>query len=318
MDLSFLIRPGALTVNSQAVWEACSSHRPCTSRRRQPDCPVAHGSRTTGGGMSAAVPSEGCCPGSAARIGPSTPPWRARRLPRWTGRCASCRASRTSPSRGSWPPGHWQCSVGPPGRRAASTGVAAISAASFVVNQPVKYLGGRLRPDREGHAVRRGGYTDADVDVVPLRHSASAAAFAVAVGDVVPALRVPLTAAAGTVAFSRVYTGVHYPGDVLVGVARGAILGRLASRLRAPGQPLTKGARSALGRPDRVEVRRDGLVAPLVLEAAHGLVGGGGEVTAGLLPRCGSSPRGRRCCRPRPGAWRPRRSPPESAAGAAP
>jgi len=65
----------------------------------------------------------------------------------------------------------------------------------------------------------------------PSGHSASAAAFAVAVGDVVPALRVPLTAAAGTVAFSRVYTGVHYPGDVLVGVVTGAILGRLASRL---------------------------------------------------------------------------------------
>ena len=41
-------------------------------------------------------------------------------------------------------------------------------------------------------------------------------------------------------AFSRVYTGVHYPGDVLVGVATGAVLGRLASRLgRAGGQPLT-------------------------------------------------------------------------------
>ena len=41
----------------------------------------------------------------------------------------------------------------------------------------------------------------------------------------------PLRVAAGTVAFSRVYTGVHYPGDVLVGAATGALLGRLASRL---------------------------------------------------------------------------------------
>ena len=46
-----------------------------------------------------------------------------------------------------------------------------------------------------------------------------------------PALRLPLRVAAGTVAFSRVYTGVHYPGDVLVGAATGALLGRLASRL---------------------------------------------------------------------------------------
>jgi undecaprenyl-diphosphatase len=53
----------------------------------------------------------------------------------------------------------------------------------------------------------------------------------VAVGDVVPALRWPLRAAAATVAFSRVYTGVHYPGDVLVGAATGAALGRLVGRV---------------------------------------------------------------------------------------
>jgi membrane-associated phospholipid phosphatase len=32
------------------------------------------------------------------------------------------------------------------------------------------------------------------------------------------------------VAFSRVYTGVHYPGDVLAGAATGAVLGRLVGR----------------------------------------------------------------------------------------
>ncbi len=52
-----------------------------------------------------------------------------------------------------------------------------------------------------------------------------------AVGDVIPALRWPLRMVGGTVAFSRVYTGVHYPGDVLVGAATGALLGRLVSRL---------------------------------------------------------------------------------------
>ncbi|MET0522993.1 MAG: phosphatase PAP2 family protein, partial [Jiangellaceae bacterium] len=63
----------------------------------------------------------------------------------------------------------------------------------------------------------------------PSGHSASAAAFAVAVGDVLPALRLPLGAAASVVAFSRVYTGVHYPGDVLVGATVGTLLGRLTS-----------------------------------------------------------------------------------------
>lgn len=120
---------------------------------------------------------------------------------------------------------------GPTGRRAAVTGVAAIGAASLVVNQPMKLLGGRRRPDREDHEVPEPRWVPMPTSTsFPSGHSASAAAFAVAVGDVVPALRVPLGAAAATVAFSRVYTGVHYPGDVLVGAATGALLGRLASR----------------------------------------------------------------------------------------
>lgn len=122
---------------------------------------------------------------------------------------------------------------GPTGRRAAVTGVAAIGAASFVVNQPMKYLGDRQRPDREGHDVPEPRWLSMPTSTsFPSGHSASAAAFAVAVGDVVPALRVPLAAAAGTLAFSRVHTGVHDPGDVLVGVVTGALLGRLTSRLR--------------------------------------------------------------------------------------
>ena len=63
----------------------------------------------------------------------------------------------------------------------------------------------------------------------PSGHSASAVAFAVAVGDVLPALRWPLRVAGSVVAFSRVYTGVHYPGDVLVGVTVGALIGRATS-----------------------------------------------------------------------------------------
>ena len=34
---------------------------------------------------------------------------------------------------------------------------------------------------------------------------------------------------AAVVIFSRVYTGVHYPGDVVVGAAVGALLGRATS-----------------------------------------------------------------------------------------
>ena len=45
----------------------------------------------------------------------------------------------------------------------------------------------------------------------------------------------PLHALAAGVAYSRVHTGVHYPGDVvagsLIGVVTGAAVGRLARRL---------------------------------------------------------------------------------------
>ena len=120
---------------------------------------------------------------------------------------------------------------GPTGRRAAKAGVAAIGAASLVVNQPMKLAGNRTRPDREHHEVPEARWVPMPTSTsFPSGHSASALAFAVAVGDVAPALRMPLRAAAVTVAFSRVYTGVHYPGDVLVGAATGALLGRAVGR----------------------------------------------------------------------------------------
>jgi undecaprenyl-diphosphatase len=119
---------------------------------------------------------------------------------------------------------------GPTGRRAALCGVAAIGAASFVVNQPMKLAGGRRRPDREHHGVPTTRWVEMPTSTsFPSGHSASAAAFAVAVGDLVPVLRLPLGVAATVIAFSRVYTGVHYPGDVLVGVTVGALLGRATS-----------------------------------------------------------------------------------------
>ena len=119
---------------------------------------------------------------------------------------------------------------GPDGRRAALTGVAAIGATSLVVNQPMKMIGDRHRPDRDDLGVPQQRWvTMPSSTSFPSGHSASAAAFAAAVGDLLPTLKVPLRGAAAVVAFSRVYTGVHYPSDVLVGATVGALLGRAAS-----------------------------------------------------------------------------------------
>jgi diacylglycerol kinase family enzyme/membrane-associated phospholipid phosphatase len=71
----------------------------------------------------------------------------------------------------------------------------------------------------------------------PSGHSASAAAFAVAVAMEAPAsVAVPVTAVAAGVAFSRVYNGAHYPGDVLAGLALGAAA-VLATRVIWPTRP---------------------------------------------------------------------------------
>jgi len=49
-------------------------------------------------------------------------------------------------------------------------------------------------------------------------------AFATGVGQVAPTAAVPLRALAALVAYSRVHTGVHYPGDAIVGSLIGGAL----------------------------------------------------------------------------------------------
>jgi undecaprenyl-diphosphatase len=56
----------------------------------------------------------------------------------------------------------------------------------------------------------------------PSGHSASAFAFAYTVGRHYPGLAVPIRLLASGVAYSRVHTGVHYPGDVVLGSIIGA------------------------------------------------------------------------------------------------
>jgi undecaprenyl-diphosphatase len=56
-----------------------------------------------------------------------------------------------------------------------------------------------------------------------------------------PVLGAPLRALAAAVAYSRVHTGVHYPGDVIVGSVVGATIGEAtvlgASALRRRHHP---------------------------------------------------------------------------------
>lgn len=106
------------------------------------------------------------------------------------------------------------------GRRAALRGLMSLAITSVIVNLPAKYLAHRHRPDDERRRRRRLAILPASSSF-PSGHSASAAAFATGVALELPTLAVPAGALAAATGFSRVYVGVHYPLDVLVGAALG-------------------------------------------------------------------------------------------------
>lgn len=109
------------------------------------------------------------------------------------------------------------------GRRAAFAGVASVATTSILINVAVKPIARRRRPDRAAAAVPLARQVPMPRSTsLPSGHAASAFAFATGVGQVLPAAGVPLRAVAALVAYSRVHTGVHFPGDVIAGSLIGA------------------------------------------------------------------------------------------------
>lgn len=116
------------------------------------------------------------------------------------------------------------------GRRAALYGIASITVSSAIVNVVMKPLSRRRRPDRVAMGVIEERHVSMPSSTsFPSGHSASAFAFAAGVGHVMPAAGALLAIPAAAVAYSRIHTGVHYPGDVLAGSLTGVILAKLTS-----------------------------------------------------------------------------------------
>src|SRR5437763_289724 len=137
----------------------------------------------------------------------------------------SSATARTAPRRR--PPSQ-AVTRGERGRRAAASGLASIAVTATVVNAVVKPLARRRRPDRESLAVP----IDRHIEMprsrsLPSGHSAAAFAFATGVGHVLPREATLLRALAATVAYSRVHTGVHFPGDVVIGSLLGTTFAQL-------------------------------------------------------------------------------------------
>jgi membrane-associated phospholipid phosphatase len=119
------------------------------------------------------------------------------------------------------------------GRRAATRGLTAVTLTSVTVNVLAKSLYRRRRPRRDDESLSDNRLVRMpESPSFPSGHSASAFAFAVASSSAMPGLAVPLRLVAASVAYSRVHTGVHYPGDVIAGALIGSGIGQVVGVLQ--------------------------------------------------------------------------------------
>ncbi len=108
-----------------------------------------------------------------------------------------------------------------PTRRGAIRGLGSLAFSSGVVNVVLKRYFGRIRPDLENLQTHRRLRREPGSLSFPSGHSSSAAAFVTGVAMESPLAGAALAPLALGVGYSRVHVGVHYPGDVVAGLAVG-------------------------------------------------------------------------------------------------
>ena len=153
-------------------------------------------------------------------------------------------------------------------RRAAARGLLSIAISSTLANGPAKLLSRRTRPLLDDVPLVRQLSRAPKSTSFPSGHSASAFAFAVGAAIELPPTGFVLGPLASAVAFSRIYTGVHYPSDVIAGALLGSSVA-LATRTFWPVAPELP-AQARLTGASEVEPRPNGEGVTIVVNAAAG------------------------------------------------
>ncbi|MCY0943650.1 bifunctional phosphatase PAP2/diacylglycerol kinase family protein [Streptomyces antarcticus] len=170
-------------------------------------------------------------------------------------------------------------------RKAAVRGVASLSLASATINTVGKWSVRRARPLLDGVPAVRRLSTQPQTTSFPSGHSASAFAFTAGLALESPGWGAVVAPVAASVAFSRVYTGVHYPSDVLAGAALGVAAGFVVRRLARDAQEarvVPGDERTAVGAP----VLPDGEGLTVVVNTGSGTAASAGlDVLRSRLPK---------------------------------
>ncbi|MFD5879502.1 bifunctional phosphatase PAP2/diacylglycerol kinase family protein [Streptomyces yangpuensis] len=169
-------------------------------------------------------------------------------------------------------------------RKAALRGAASLALASSTINTIGKWSVRRPRPLLEGVPVVRQLAVQPQTTSFPSGHSASAFAFTAGLALEAPALGAALAPVAASVAFSRVYTGVHYPSDVVAGAALGVAAAFVVRRLARDVQE----ARAVPGDEPKaigVPALPDGAGLTVVVNTGSGPAATGPDVVRARLPK---------------------------------